>query len=165
MYSSTLEIYHHDVHTGWFYNHLTKALPCSFLWRHHLLPNSRPRILLHQLLPKTGDIPSSLPLFWLGHTPNQTWRTGAAQLQAASSLWRLLCWYLVLLHHAAALPGRHTRQVGLIASPPSCFEWCFSPSLFRCRDSKPWTGGGDLQAHHGWTGLAHPQAGGHQDAP
>ena len=31
MYSVSLEIYHHDVHTGWFYNHLTKALPCSFL--------------------------------------------------------------------------------------------------------------------------------------
>ena len=35
--ASLWKIYHHDVHTGWFYNHLTKALPCSFLWRHHLL--------------------------------------------------------------------------------------------------------------------------------
>ena len=79
--ASLWKIYHHDVHTGWFYNHLTKVPPCSFLWRHHLLPNSRPRILLHQLLPKTGAIPSSLPPFWLKHTPNPTWRTGVAQLQ------------------------------------------------------------------------------------
>ena len=92
---------------------------------------------------------------WRGATP------GCSFCEATSLL------VLVPPHHAA-LPGRHapsTRQVGLIASPPSCFEWCFSPFLFRCRDSKPWTGGGDLQAHHGWTGLAHPQAGGHQDAP
>ena len=164
MYSVSLEIYHHDVHTGWFYNHLTKALPCSFSWRHHLLTTQTKNPVPKHTSPRLAQTPSSLIPSGCP-TPNPTWRTGAAQLQAAFSLWRLLCWYLVLLHHAAALPGRHTRQVGLIASPPSCFEWCFSPFLFRCRDSKPWTGRGDLQAHHGWTGLAHPQAGGHQDAP
>ena len=31
MYSVLWEIYHDDVHTAWFSNHLTKASPCSFL--------------------------------------------------------------------------------------------------------------------------------------
>ena len=43
MYSVLWKIYHDDVHTAWFSNHLTKASPCSFLWRHHRLTISRSR--------------------------------------------------------------------------------------------------------------------------
>ena len=150
MYSSTLEIYHHDVHTGWFYNHLTKALPCSFSWRHHLLTTRDQESCSKTHFSKTGADPEFSHPFWLPNTkPNlEDWR-GATP--AASSLRRHLGWSWVLVHHAAAQPGHHappTRQVGLIATLPSCFEWCFSPSLFRCRDSLPWTGGDDLQAHY-----------------
>ena len=168
MYSVLSRIYHHYVHTGWFFNHLTKASPCSFLWRHHLLTTRDQESCSRTTSPQDWRYPEfSTSLLAGAHTkPNhyQDWRgatPGCFFCEATSLL------VLVPPHHAA-LPGRHappTRQVGLIACPPSCFEWCFSPSLFRCRDFKPWTGGVDLQAHHGRTGLPHLQAGGHQDLP
>ena len=137
MYSAIMEIYHDDVHTAWFSNHLIKACalfilveapPFSKLETKNPVPEHFfPRLALPRVL-------SSL-------------LAGTHQTQpvATSSGSR------VSFHHAAALPGhpaQHQRQVGLIAGLPSCFEWCFSPSLFRCRDSLPWTGGDDLQAHY-----------------
>ena len=158
MYSVLSRIYHDDVHTAWFSNHLTKALPCSFLWRHHRLTYSRSRSCSRTTLsPRLAQPEFSLSSLPGTHQTKPQVSGGATPScfsGAATPMLALVLFFMLQLDLDSGHPSIHQRQVSLIAGLPSCFEWCFSPSLFRCRDSKPWTGGVIVQAHHG-----------HQDLP